>query len=75
MARASILDGAGNFLDAVGSFFDRLASVDLLDLLIGMAAFVAYLTLRSRALLNILRAAYPREQIPFRRIWGAYFAG
>jgi uncharacterized membrane protein YbhN (UPF0104 family) len=71
---ASILDGAGNFLDAVGSFFDTLASVDVLDLLLGMAAFVAYLTLRSRALFNILRAAYPREEIPFLRIWGAYIA-
>ena len=74
MARASILDGAGNFLDAVGSFFDSLASVDVLDLFIGMAAFVVYLTLRARALLNILRASYPDEPIPFRRIWGAYIA-
>ena len=71
---ASILDGAGNFLDAVGSFFDSLAAVDLLDLLIGMAAFVLYLTLRSRALRNILRAAYPDQEIPAMRIWGAYIA-
>jgi uncharacterized membrane protein YbhN (UPF0104 family) len=71
---ASILDGAGNFLDAVGSFFDSLASVDLLDLLIGMAAFVAYLTMRSLALRNILRAAYPAEEVPTMRIWGAYIA-
>ena len=58
-ARASILDGAGNFLDAVGSFFDSLASVDVLDLLIGMAAFVAYLTLRSLALLQ-----HPARRVP-----------
>ena len=74
MALASLLDGAGNFLDAVQSFFDSLARVDLANLAIGMAAFVLYLTLRSCALRNILRAAYPREAVPFKRIWGAYIA-
>ena len=39
-----------------------------------MAVFVGYLTLRARALLNILRAAYPGEPIRFSRIWGAYIA-
>lgn len=74
MVPASILDGAGNFLDAVQSFFDSLANVDLLDLTIGMTVFVLYLTMRSLALRNILRAAYPREEIPAMRIWGAYIA-
>ncbi len=72
--QASILDGAGNFLDAVQSFFDSLAQVDFVYLLIGMTVFVLYLSMRSRALYNILRAAYPGEQISFRRIWGAYIA-
>jgi uncharacterized membrane protein YbhN (UPF0104 family) len=74
VAPASILDGAGNFLDAVGSFFDSLASVSLLPLLLGMVAFVAYLSLRAKALHNTLRAAYPGERIPYRLIWGAYIA-
>lgn len=74
MPRASLLDGAGNFLDAVGSFFDSLARVDLLDLLIGATAFILYLSVRSRALHNILRAAYPDEKWAFRRVWGAYIA-
>ena len=39
-----------------------------------MAAFIAYLTLRSRAFFNVLRAAYPTERFEFRRIWGAYIA-
>lgn len=74
VALASILDGAGNFFDAVGSFFDSLASVSLVPLLLGMVAFVAYLSLRAKALHNTLRAAYPDERIPYRLIWGAYIA-
>jgi uncharacterized membrane protein YbhN (UPF0104 family) len=33
-----------------------------------------YLTIRSRAYFNVLRAAYPDERIQWRRIWGAYMA-
>ncbi len=74
VALGSILDGAGTFFDAVGSFFDSLASVSLIPLLLGMVAFVAYLSLRAKALHNTLRAAYPGERIPFKLIWGAYIA-
>jgi uncharacterized membrane protein YbhN (UPF0104 family) len=64
----------GSFFDAVGSFFDSLARVGWVPLLLGAAVFVLYLTLRARAFFNTLRAAYPTEPIPFRRIWGAYIA-
>ena len=49
MVQASILDGAANFLDAVGSFFDSLAHVRVLPLLAGMIVFVAYLSQIGRA--------------------------
>jgi uncharacterized membrane protein YbhN (UPF0104 family) len=62
------------FFDAVGDFFSSLASIQWLALLIGLAAFITYLTIRSRAYFNVLRAAYPDEQIEFRKIWGAYVA-
>ena len=71
---ASILDGAANFFDAVGSFFDSLAHVRVLPLLAGMAIFTAYLSVRALALRNILRAAYPDQAIDIRQIWGAYIA-
>jgi uncharacterized membrane protein YbhN (UPF0104 family) len=64
----------GSFFDAVGSFFDSLSRVGWGPLALGAVAFVLYLTLRSRAFFNTLRAAYPTEPIPFRRIWGAYIA-
>jgi uncharacterized membrane protein YbhN (UPF0104 family) len=72
---ASIGDSFSSFFDAVGDFFSNLAQVNWLALILGMAVFVGYLSLRARASFNILRAAYPDERIEFRNIWGAYFAG
>jgi uncharacterized membrane protein YbhN (UPF0104 family) len=70
----SVQASIGSFFDAVGAFFDSLARVGWGPLALGAVAFVLYLTLRSRAFFNTLRAAYPSEPIPFRRIWGAYIA-
>ena len=72
---ASLGESFESFFNAVDSFFSNLASVRLLPLLLAVALFTCYLTLRARASFNILRAAYPSERISFRRIWGAYFAG
>jgi uncharacterized membrane protein YbhN (UPF0104 family) len=71
----SIGDSFTAFFDAVGDFFSNLAQVNWLALILGMAIFVGYLSLRARASFHILRAAYPGERIEFRRIWGAYLAG
>ena len=62
------------FFDAVGDFLDSLASIQWLALLIGLVAFIAYLTIRARAYFHVLRAAYPDESFEFRKIWGAYMA-
>jgi uncharacterized membrane protein YbhN (UPF0104 family) len=62
------------FFDAVGDFFSNLASIHWGALLIGLASFLVYLTIRARAYYNVLRAAYPDEPFEFRRIWGAYMA-
>jgi uncharacterized membrane protein YbhN (UPF0104 family) len=72
---ASLGDSFRSFFDAVGDFFSNLASVQLVPLLLALVLFTIYLTLRARASFNILRAAYPTERVPFREIWGAYFAG
>ena len=72
---ASIGDSFRAFFDAIGDFASGLAEVRWIPLMIGMAAFAAYLTIRARASFNILRAAYPHERIRFLNIWGAYMAG
>lgn len=72
---ASIGDSFSSFFDAVGDFFESVGAVNWFALLLGMAIFMGYLSLRARASFNILRAAYPEERIEFRNIWGAYIAG
>ncbi len=71
---ASLGDDIGNFTDSVGSFFDSLSKVHFVSLFFALLCFGLYLTIRSRAYFNVLRAAYPTETIEFRRIWGAYVA-
>jgi uncharacterized membrane protein YbhN (UPF0104 family) len=72
---ASIGGSFTSFFRAVGDFGSSLADVRWGALLLALASFGIYLTLRARASFHILRAAYPGERIEFKRIWGAYFAG
>ena len=71
---ASLGDTVRAFTQAAGQFFANLAQLKFLSLLIGLILFGLYLLARSRASLTALRAAYPGEQISWRRIWGAYVA-
>lgn len=64
----------GGFAHAVGQFFSSLTHLRWVPLLIGLACFGVYLTLRSRAYFHVLRAAYPYERFQWRKIWGAYVA-
>ena len=68
-------DSFREFFDAFDQFFDSVGAIRWGSLIIAMLAFVGYLTLRSRASFNILRAAYPNERIEWLKVWGAYFAG
>jgi uncharacterized membrane protein YbhN (UPF0104 family) len=68
-------DSFSSFFDAIDKFFSSLAAVRWGPLLIALAAFFVYLSLRARASFNILRAAYPDSQFRFLPIWGAYWAG
>ena len=74
MSLAPPLADIGDFFDAVDQFFSSLAGISWGALLIGLTSFIVYLTIRSRAYFNVIRAAYPTERIEFRRIWGAYIA-
>jgi uncharacterized membrane protein YbhN (UPF0104 family) len=68
-------DSFRSFFDAIDRFFSSLAAVHLGSLLLALAFFFVYLSLRARASFHILRAAFPEEEFRFRFIWGAYWAG
>jgi uncharacterized membrane protein YbhN (UPF0104 family) len=72
---SSIGSTVNGLIDSVGTFFSQLASLSWLSLLLGLALYAVYLLLRSRALWGALRAAYPRERIRWRDVWGAYMVG
>jgi len=64
-----------HLLGSAGKFFSQLASLSWGALLIGLVFYALYLLLRSRALFNAVRAAYPTENVRWRDIWGAYMVG
>jgi hypothetical protein len=65
LPHAAITDDVGNFFDAVGSFFGNLAAINWGPFVLGLLCFGTYLTIRSRAFYNVLRAAYPDERFGF----------
>ncbi|HEY8865657.1 MAG TPA: lysylphosphatidylglycerol synthase domain-containing protein [Solirubrobacteraceae bacterium] len=70
----TVLANIDSFFKAVDKFFSSLANVNWAALAIGMLCFGGFLTMRSRACFNVLRAAYPAERFKWRGIWGAYVA-
>jgi len=72
---SSIGSTVNSLITAVGTFFSQLASLSWGSLVLGLALYAVYLLLRSRALFNALRAAYPGERIRWRDVWGAYMVG
>jgi hypothetical protein len=72
---ASISSNVRDVGDAVGSFFAQVGQLDPKWLGVSLVLFQAYLLLRSRALFNALREAYPDDVFQWRRVWGAYVTG
>jgi len=64
-----------NVVDAAGNFFSQLSALNFWSLLLGLALYAIYLLLRSRALFNAVRAAYPGVEVRWRDVWGAYMVG
>ncbi len=72
---ASVGSTISQLVDSAGTFLSQLASLSWFSLLLGLALYALYLLLRSRALFNALRAAYPGQRILWREVWGAYMVG
>jgi uncharacterized membrane protein YbhN (UPF0104 family) len=64
-----------SFFDAVETFFSNLAAVQWEALVVALLFHLAHHLARSRAWFNVLRAAYPKERIRWRRIAGSHIAG
>lgn len=72
---ASIGSSVRDLVDAVGSFVVQFGHLDPRWLAVSLLLFQAYLLLRSRALFNALRMAYPEDDFQWRRVWGAFVTG
>jgi len=64
-----------SFFDAAGQFFENLAAISWGALAVALAFIFGMYLARTRAWQNVLRAAYPRTEVPFRGLAGAYLAG
>ena len=71
---AGIVESLRSFVGALEAFLSSLAAVSWGPLALGLLLHAGYLTLRSRAWFNALRAAYPTERFRWRNVWAAYVA-
>lgn len=67
-------DSFTSFFHSVDQFFTKFSELHFGSLGLALVAFLGYLVLRSKALYNILAAAYPQQRFQWRRVWGAYVA-
>jgi glycosyltransferase 2 family protein len=72
---AALGDSFRSFFDAVGLFFENLAAVSWGLLALGLLLHASYVSVRTRAWFNALRAAYPGKAIRWRDVWAAYTVG
>jgi uncharacterized membrane protein YbhN (UPF0104 family) len=72
---ATLGDSFRSFFDAIDQFFDSLGAVRWGPLILAVLCYGIYLTVRSRASYNVLRAAYPTERFGWKEVWGAFLAG
>ncbi|MGH2958007.1 MAG: lysylphosphatidylglycerol synthase domain-containing protein [Solirubrobacterales bacterium] len=71
-----LADGSfAHFFDATGQFLDNVSAIHILPLLAALVCQGLYLSIRTRAWYNGLRAAYPAENFPWRNIWAAEISG
>ena len=74
-AIVKLVDDVRAFVDAFEAFARHLAAVSFGALALALVLHVLRLVFRVRAWQNILRAAYPGADVPFRTVFGSYIAG
>jgi uncharacterized membrane protein YbhN (UPF0104 family) len=68
-------DSFRSFFDAVDAYVANLVAISWTLLAIALVLHFGYLTVRTRAWFNALRAAYPAERFRWRNIWAAQVVG
>ena len=63
------------FFRAARAFFDNLADIGWGAMAIALLLYLGMLLARTRAWQNVLRAAYPKSQVRYWPVTGAYLAG
>jgi uncharacterized membrane protein YbhN (UPF0104 family) len=63
------------FLRGADEFFDRIGDIGWPAMALALAFYLAHLLARTRAWQNVLRAAYPRTEVPYLRVSAAYLVG
>ena len=66
---------AEGFLRGADEFFDRLGDIGWPAMAVALFFYLAHLLARTRAWQNVLRAAYPKREIPYSKITAAYLIG
>ncbi len=71
----SVGNTISDLLNSAGKFLAQLANLSWGSLLLGLALYAMYLLLRSRALWAAVQAAYPKQKVRWRDVWGGYMVG
>lgn len=72
---AALGDSFRSFFDSVEAFLANLAAVSWGLLALGLLLHAGYVTVRTRAWFNVVRAAYPGTPVRWRDLWAAYAVG
>jgi uncharacterized membrane protein YbhN (UPF0104 family) len=71
-----LADGSvAKYFDGVSNFLESVSSIGWFALIGALACQGAFLSIRTIAWYNGLRAAYPKETFPWRNIWAAEISG
>jgi uncharacterized membrane protein YbhN (UPF0104 family) len=68
-------NSAEEFRQGAEEFFSRLGEISWPAMGLALLFYLAHLLARTRAWQNVLRAAYPKKEVPYSRITAAYLVG
>jgi uncharacterized protein (TIRG00374 family) len=64
-----------SLINAIEAFFDGFAAISWVPLALAVVCHLGRVVARSRAWRNVIAAAYPDTEVPWRSVFGGYVAG